>query len=265
MLVNFKIQNFSISKITLKYFISLLFIISTFFSFAQQRDEMGSMIYSFRYQKVTYEGNRVEITDQLRSLKNQSKFVYIPLEYKVYVNKQFKKLSEQAIPRYFKKEAIVFLDELYKYEEFLDIYQSSTHMVVQELRKDMRRLDFKFEKEYTKAKTLYDRAINEISDNTERIDLLKDEVTNTKTKLACHRWMKSKFEHYTTLNSILNPDPLIAEFLKEASGASYDLFKQNKVEKLSGYLQTYIIEFYHLKALSEIDIDSIELNYIDKI
>ena len=249
----------------MKKLIVLLFIINTPLLFAQQRDEMGSMIYSFRYQKVTYEGNRVEITDQLRSLKNQSKFVYIPLEYKVYVNKQFKKLSEQAIPRYFKKEAILFLDALYKYEEFLDLYQSSMHNVVQELRKDMQRLDFQFEREYTKAKALHQRATNEISDNTERIELLKEEVTNTKTKLACHRWMKNKFEHYTTINSILEPDVLISEFMNYKSGASYELFLQNKTHQLISFLQSKIIEFYHNKALLEIDHEIIELNYIDKI
>lgn len=226
---------------------------------------MGSMIYSFRYQKITYKGNRVEITDKLRNLKNRSKFKHIPPKAKMYVNKQFKKLSQQAIPRYFKKEAILFLDEIYNYEAFLDSYQNAMHKVIQELRKDMQRLDFKFERDFTKAKTLHQRALNEISDNTERIQLLQDEAKNTRTKLACHRWMKSKFEHYTTIQSILEPDHLIEEFLSEASEVSYALFNQRKTDKMVRNLQNKIIAFYHQKALSEINSDAIELNYIDKI
>ncbi|MBQ4822472.1 hypothetical protein J8M14_20560 [Aquimarina sp. MMG016] len=232
--------------------------------YAQQEEDLSPNRYRFRYKSVVYKGTRLQITAQIRSLKNNSLFVNIPEEYQEELLKLFKEMKHQAIPRLYKKNAIVFLDALYEYEEFLIVYHNALIAVIKDLKADMRRLDFKFEREYTRSKLILNRITKEDPDNDFKIGRLQKDVSDSKTKLLCHRWMKKRFDQYS-INIIDEPDDLVQEFKKAEAMNAYMMFKEDKVKEIRTYLENQIIEFYYKKSLPEIDPDELELNYTDKI
>lgn len=232
---------------------------------AQQEKDINPNTYRFSYKSQVYKGTRLEITSQLKTLKNNSWFVNIPEEKKTVLNTLFKKVKEQPIPKLYKKQAIAFLDALYAYEEFLKIYDNALYEVILNLKQDMRRLDFKFERQFTKAKIALERANKEDKNNTQKIDLISKEFLDTQIKLISHRWMKKKIEKYKGMDAVKNPDILIAEFKKEEAMNVFTMIEQKKMEQISAYLENQIIDFFYNKSLPEIDIEDLQLDYIDKL
>ncbi|WP_159025580.1 hypothetical protein [Aquimarina sp. Aq78] len=221
--------------------------------------------YRFSYKSELYKGTRFEITTKLRALKNNSWFTNIPEEKQVELAGLFKRVKDQPIPRLYRKDAIVFLDALYAYEEFLTIYDNALYEVIQDLKHDMRRLDFKFERQFTKAKIQLNRTQKEAKNNIERIDLLRKDVHDSHIKLVSHRWMKKKMEKYNGMDAVKKPDKLIKEFKKAEAMNVFTMIEEKKMEKINSYLVDQIIDFFYKKSLPEIDLDKLELDYIDKI
>lgn len=244
-------------------FISVFLIM--YHSSAQQKRDANPNTYRFSYKSELYKGTRYEITTKLRALKNNSWFINIPEEKQVELTKLFKKVKGQPIPRLYRKDAIVFLDALYAYEDFLTIYDNALYEVIQHLKHDMRRLDFKFERQFTQAKIQLNRTQNEAKNNIERIDLLKKDVYDSQIKLVSHRWMKKKMEKYIGMDAVKNPDDLIKEFKKAEAMNVFTMIEEKKIEKINSYLVDQIIDFFYKKSLPEINIDALELDYIDKI
>ncbi|WP_281987077.1 hypothetical protein [Aquimarina aggregata] len=233
--------------------------------FVAPKSTIGSKIYKFKYRSESYKGTRLEITSKLRALKNDSKFAGIPSEIKTVLNELFKNTKHQAIPRLYKKNAIIFLDALYSYEEFVITYDNSLHEVVGKIKTDMRYIDFKFERQFTKAKVKLDRVIKENPESTKEIDRLEKDARNSLIKLISHRWMKKKFETYKGIDIVKKPDALIKEFKETEAMNAFNLFQEKEIEKMSPYLENQIIDFFYKKSIPEIHPDQLELNYIDKI
>ncbi len=230
-----------------------------------QIEEDNPNTYRFSYKSELYKGTKLQITQKIRTLKNNSWFVNIPEEKQVELNILFKKVRDQPIPRLYKKRAIIFLDALYAYEDFLTIYDNALFEVVLHLKRDMRRLDFKFERQFTKAKVTLDRANKEDQKNIKKIDRLSKEFHDSQIKLMSHRWMKKKIERYRGMDAIKNPDEFIAEFKKAEAMNIFTMIEEKKIDKINSYLENQIIDFFYKKSLPEIDIDKLELDYIDKI
>ncbi|MDY8137630.1 hypothetical protein [Aquimarina sp. 2201CG5-10] len=230
-----------------------------------QEEESSPNTYRFRYKSEVYKGTRMHITDQLRTLKNNSWFINIPEEKQIVLTSLFKKVKNQPIPRLYKKNAIIFLDALYSYEDFLHIYDQILYEVMISLKKDMRRLDLKFEKEFIKAKIILDRVKKEELDDQKEINRLSVELRNKQIKLLSHRWMKKKFEKYRGIDAVKKPDELVKEFKKREATNVFRMIEENNIPKINPYLENQIIEFFNKKSLPEIHPDKLELDYIDKI
>ena len=229
------------------------------------QEETSPNKYKFRHRSEVFKGTRVEITAQLRTLKNNSKFVNIPDDIEKELNTLFLAAKKQAIPKHYKRYAIAFLDALYSYEDFAIIYENALYQVVKKVKKDMYVVDFKFERQFTKNKVALDRLIKEDVSNLEEFDRLKKEFTASQTKLLCHRWMKKKFEKYKDIDIVKNPDELMTAFKKTEAIHVYRLYNENKIEKIKTYLENQIIDFYYKKSLPEINPEVLDLQYITKI
>lgn len=231
----------------------------------QQTNEESPNRYRFRYKSETFKGSRLKITARLRTIKNSPKYSGIPKEIQVELNHLFITAKDQALPKKYKKNAILFLDGLYRYEKFVIIYNNSLYEVIEKLKKDMKRIDFKLEREFIKSKTALDRIKKENPTNTTEIDHIENELHKNQVRLASHRWMKKKFDTYKGINVVKQPDHLIKEFKQEAAGYVFLLFREKKIDNIKTYLENEIIAFYYKKSLAEIDPEILDLQYINKI
>lgn len=229
---------------------------------AQNNQEFSTNTYRFTYKSELYRGTRLKITAELRDLKNNSHFTYIPEELKTELNKLFIKVKTQPLPKVYKKHAIAFLDALYEYEYFLTIYDEALYKSVQDLRKDMRRLDIKFAKQITQTEIILSRTAIEDPNNKEEIERLSMELQERQLKLESHRWMKQKIVTYKGMNAVLKPDELLHEFKMQESMNVYKMVFSETHDDISSYLEAEMIEFYHKKSLPFIHIKTQDLDTI---
>ncbi|GAA4274577.1 hypothetical protein U6A24_16520 [Aquimarina gracilis] len=246
-------------------FLAFFILLSTSKTINAQITEDSPNKYRFKYKSETYKGTRMQITDKLRAQKNDSKFSNIPDEIEEELHTLFIATKKQPIPKHYKKNAIIFLNALYSYEDFANVYENALYEVVKKVKKDMYVVDFKFERQFTKAKVVLDRALNEDLSNIEKFDQLKKELVDAQTKLSCHRWMKKKFEKYRDIDIVKNPDELMKAFKKSEAVYVYRLYNENSIEAIKPYLENQIIDFYYKKSLPEINPEILDLQYITKI
>ncbi len=256
---------FSLTKSVQIRFLVLITMLLITYQADAQRKLISPNRYRFKYRSELYKGTRLQITKQLRTIKNNSKFVGIPEEIQEELNTLFGKTKKQPIPKYYKQHAILFLDALYSYEEFANIYENALYEVVRKVKKDMYVVDFKFERAFTKTKIVLDRVKKEDAGNDKEIERLTKDLYDSETKLLCHRWMKKRFEKYKDIDIIKNPDLLIMEFKKSEAINVFRMYTENNIAAITPYLENQIIDFFYKKSLPEIHPDKLNLKYIDKI
>jgi len=246
---------------------SLLFFVILFIGcigYTQEIEDLSPNRYRFKYRSQVFKGSRLQITSQLRKIKNSPKFSGIPEEIQTELHKLFIDAKKQAFPKKYKKKAILFLDALYHYEKFVIMYNGALYTVVEKLKRDIRRIDLKLERQYIKSKTAVDRLQKNDPANTKEIDSLGKESQKSLVRLACHRWMKKKFEVYKGINVVENPDALITEFKKAEAAHIFSLFGKKSEPEIIKYLENEIIDFYYKKGIVEIDPEKLELQYVNK-
>jgi len=243
-------------------FITVFFISTT--SYNQRIDEISPNRYRFKHRSKVFKGSKIEITTQLRTIKNSPKFSGIPQEIQVELNRLFNNTKSQVFPKRYRKKAIRFLNALYRYEDFVIMYNSALYDVIEKLKRDMKRIDFKLEKQFIRAKTLVDRAKKKEVVDMKEVKHLADEMQKSLTRLACHRWMKKKFDSYKGINVVQNPVRLIEEFKKQEAAYIFSIFEKKEVSEIKLYLENEIIDFYYKKALKEITPEQLELFHINK-
>lgn len=246
---------------------SSLFFVLLFISISaynQDIEDLSPNRYRFKYKSQVFKGTRLQITEQLQTIKNGPKFSGIPEEIQIGINKLFKDAKSQAFPRVYKRKAIIFLDALYDYEAFVIMYNGALYDVVEKLKRDMKKIDFKLERQFIKAKTAVDRIKKTDSTNIKEIEFLSGERQKSLIRLASHRWMKKKFDTYKGINVVENPDELITEFKKAQAGYVFSIYKKKSVDQIKRYLENEIIDFYYKKAIVEINPEKLDLQYINK-
>ena len=241
----------------------LVFSISCY-AYSQQYYDESPNKYRFKYGSKIFKGSKLQITTQLRTIKNSPKFSGIPEEIQIELNKLFKDTKSQVFPRIYRKKAIAFLDALYRYEKFVIMYNGALNDVVEKLKRDIRSIDYKLEKQFIKAQTSLNRVKKEDPTNQKEITHLTEELKKSRIRLLSHRWMKKKFETYKGVNMVENPDELITEFKKKESAYIFSVYEIKSVEEIKRYLENEIIDFYYKKAIIEIDLDKLELLYTKK-
>jgi len=233
-------------------------------TYSQRGYDLSPNRYRFKYRSIVYKGSRMDITAQLRKIKNGPKFSGIPEEIQGSLDSLFIDAKRQAFPRVYKRKARLFLDALYNYEKFVVMYNGALYDVVEKLKKDMKRIDFKLERQFIKANTSLDRIKKKDSTNKKEIAHLTEEREKSQIRLMSHRWMKKKFDGYKGINIVENPDELITEFKKAEASYIFSIYGKKEVIEIKRYLENEIIDFYYNKAIKEIDLEKLDLQYINK-
>jgi len=95
----------NIATLTLSFLAFFMLLTTQTSLYAQYLDENPNR-YRFTYKSETYKGTRVQITDKLAEIKNDSKFTNIPDEIEEELHSLFTNAKRQPIPKIYKKHAI---------------------------------------------------------------------------------------------------------------------------------------------------------------
>ncbi len=234
------------------------------------------VLLDFRYRDSLYSGTMSQIDIQLEALQGHPHFDFIPGYKKGELTMLRGIVSDQKDTKLYKGKAIEFLRELYSYEDFLKGYNQLIFSVLNELRKDMYRLDYAFESEFVKAKVAADN--NELYELSEeerdkRGKSLQDEYTNQLDKrdkalarLIGHRWMLPIISSYRTIKSVENPDKLLSVIMELEKDNIFKMKDRDVSDlKIRLYMITRIIEFYLKESIKYTDPDKFELKYVNKL
>ncbi len=220
----------------------------------------------FRHRSTTYSGTIPEINEQLTNVKNSSRFQNIPKEKQGDLDFLFTAVQKESKSEPYKQKALEFLNALYSYEDFLKAYDNILYEVIESLREDMQYIDFKLERSFVKTKVELDALKKDTPQDTRKISRLEKELDDRQKKLVGHRWMKKKFDKYTSIKAVTTPGELIATFKKQQAQKAFKMYEEEEdVKKINLYLESQIIDFYYHKSLEEVNPDKFELRYIDKI
>jgi len=230
---------------------------------------------SFKYRGVTYNGTIAQINQQLDGVYQGPQFAEIP----TYKRNELKILltatKEQTKEESYKENALLFLENLYSYGDFLALYNEALFEVVEKIQDDMLKIDMTLEKMFVVKKL----ELDEHPLNGKSVETFKNEdaklVTEFKElkadeqlrleKLVGHRWMEHQFAKYTSFEDIANPIGYLSDFKNNMTTKSYQMYeKHGDFEKLKLFLESEIIDFYYKKSLDIVNPDSFELKYINK-
>tara|TARA_R110000796_G_scaffold250788_3_gene380605 strand:- start:6724 stop:9156 length:2433 start_codon:yes stop_codon:yes gene_type:complete len=238
-------------------------------------EKTNTNIWNFRYRNVSYSGTLPELNKQLTNVFGSSQFAIIPNFKKDDLSLLLAITKEQTKEEPYKENALVFLKELYGYEDFQNTYEKTLFTVIKKIKLDMQKIDIVLERLfvtaqlevvnhplYTKKETNYtSEDLIKVQDYTRA---LKEQETRLK-KLVGHRWMEEKFEYFADINAVKQPIGYLKEFKEKSALGAYKIFDQsNDDKKLEAYLENDIIDFYYKKSLDIVNPESFELKYINR-
>jgi len=220
---------------------------------------------SFRYKNVTYSGTPTQINEQLTNVFQSSEFQDIPSDKKKELYQLLDLVKQQKNKNQYKESALVFLEELYSFENFKAIYDEALYKAITRIKGDMRYIDFKLEKSFVKTKVKLDDQQKESPANTQEIDKLEIELNDRQKKLVGHRWMQKNFRKFKSIEVVKNPEGFLKDFKEKMTSKTYQLYDSEKdIDKIELYLESQIIDFYYKESLGRVDPDTFELRYIIK-
>ena len=230
---------------------------------------------SFRYRNITYSGTFAELNEQLVSVSQSYQFRDIPSFKQSELKILLAKVKEQESKDRYKESALTFLDALYDYGDFQEIYNESLYAAVQKIKRDMRKIDRTLENLFVEKKIEADRhplnQKSQIDYSVEDKELLSEyrsllkEYKDRLEKLAGHRWMESEFYDFTSSEVVKKSIGYLGQFKKNNLVRSYRFHnKHPEPDALELYLEENIIDFYYKKSLEVVDPERLELKYINK-
>ncbi|XLS30560.1 hypothetical protein ACJD0Z_06975 [Flavobacteriaceae bacterium M23B6Z8] len=219
----------------------------------------------FRYRSVTYSGTFVQVNQQLNDVRISSKFENIPLNKQDELSVLYADVTAQKKPGNYKEKALAFLEALYSFDDFLKTYDQMVYNVIERIKDDMADIDFVLEKRFLETKFALDELRKNADGKAKEIEEQQNELKNRQEKLVGHRWMEKRFEEYTSVNAVENPDKFLKEFKETEAANTYRKYeKESDVKKIELYLESQIIDFYYNKSLKETDPEDFDLKYIEK-
>lgn len=240
-----------------------------------KRSSKGEEILQFRYRDSLYLGTMDQIDVQLTELQNHSHFNHIPEYKKEELTILRLVVADVRKAKEYKPKAIIYLKELYRYEDFLAGYNQLVFEMLTELRRDMLRLDYAFEKAYVKAKIavdnhgLHNKTEEErqavVQELRSRYQELQRNSDIALARLIGHRWTLPIIQSYTTIDKVENPDEYLREVMEQEKDNIFRMVDKNEEDsKIKLYMITQIIDFYLKKSLNYTSPDKFDLKYIDK-
>ncbi|WP_109436580.1 hypothetical protein [Aquimarina sp. AU119] len=239
------------------------------------RKSKADEIIQFKYRDSLYRGTRAEINVQLEDLQNHSHFDHIPGYKKGELSMLRQIVADEKNKNEYRVKAFVFLKELYSYEDFLAGYNQLIFETLIELRRDMQRLDYAFEKAFVKAKiavdnhSLHKRTEEERQNSAkalqERYKELQQNSNTALARLIGHRWTLPIIKSYNSLKKVENPDKFLRELMEQEKENIFRMKdKKEDDQKIELYIITQIIDFYLKKSLKYTDPDKFDLKYVEK-
>ncbi len=241
----------------------------------RRRKSRGQEILDFRYRDSLYHGTMDEIDILLENVQNHPHFNHIPEYKKEELTMLRLVVADVRKAKEYKPEAINFLKELYKYEDFLAGYNQLVFEILTELRKDMLRLDYAFEKAFVRAKiavdnhSMHKRTEEQRQKSSPELkNRYKELQQNSETALARligHRWTLPIIKSYNTIEKVEHPDAFLKEVMEQEKDNIFRMVdKEEDDQKIKLYMITQIIDFYLKKSLNYTDPDKFDLKYIEK-
>ncbi len=242
---------------------------------AKNKKSKGTEILQFRYKDSLYKGTMDEIDVKLANIQKHQHFDHIPEYKKEELTILRLEVVDEKKSSDYKEKALTFLKELYSYEDFLAGYHQLVFDMLQELRKDMLRLDYAFEKAFVKAKIAMDN--HSMHNKTEeqrktasvalktRYEELQKNSEVALARLIGHRWTLPIIQSYNTIEKIESPDKFLKEVMELEKDNIFKMVDQDKSEQeVQLYMITQIIDFYLKKSLNYTSPDKFDLKYIEK-
>lgn len=232
-------------------------------------------ILGFRYRGVSYSGTIPELNEQLYTVFNSSQFSDIPQFKKDELTILLATTTEQKKEDRYKESALIFLEELYEYGDFQEIFDEALYSVIEKIQRDMRLIDLRLERLFVAAKLEVDEhPLTKKSEESytqadkktlPEYNALLAEQQDRLEKLVGHRWMEKQFAEYSSIEDIKTLKGYLRDFKKEISVKSYKLYdRTGDLEKLQVYLENKINDFYYRKSLLVVNPDLFELRYINR-
>ncbi len=229
---------------------------------------------SFRYKNVTYSGSPEQINKQLSNVFNSSQFNDIPNNKRNNLIRLLSLVKQQKDKNQYKESALIFLKELYSYEDFKNAYDAALYNAIQKIKSDMIKIDEELEDLFVKKKVevdahpLHKKQDQALTEDQALINTYQELVTeqqNRLERLVGHRWMQKKFYKFETKEAIKTPAGLLKEFKETMSEKVFQVYDvEQDVKKIELYLEAEIIDFYYKKSLDLVDPNTFELRYINK-
>ncbi|QFZ54944.1 hypothetical protein FEZ18_09100 [Oceanihabitans sp. IOP_32] len=231
--------------------------------------------WSFRYRNVSYRGSIPQLNAQLTQVFKSDPFKGIPKYKKEDLNLLLEVTKSQTKEAAYKENALVFLKELYSYEDFKAIYNKALFSVIKKIKGDMREMDQALEKLFVIRKTEVDNhpLFNKEEANYTAEDLklktayqeLLEEQQDRLEKLVGHRWMEVIFTDFNDSSVVEDPVGHLKEFKNKFELSAFKMFdKSETIEKIEDFLEYELIDFYYKKSLSIVNPNQYELRYISK-
>ncbi len=238
----------------------------------KKRSHFNATPVQFTYRDSVYGKTQGAITRQLAHLQEHSHFAFIPKSKKAVLTAQREALALENNAEAFKLKAIAFLEGLYSYEDFVAGYDARVFSILTELSKDMKRLDYTFEKSYVRAvQALQNHGLHQRT-TAERAkaapaaqEAYKARLQHKKeaqARLVAHRWMLPLIKSYTSIAQVQQPDTHLKTVMTAEKDAMYAMQEAGKTkQELELYLITKLIDYYCKASVAHTNPDSIELNY----
>tara|TARA_R110002051_G_C8769315_1_gene503266 strand:+ start:2075 stop:4504 length:2430 start_codon:yes stop_codon:yes gene_type:complete len=232
-------------------------------------------IWNFRYRGITYSGTIPELNEQLNNVFTSEQFSAIPRFKKDDLGLLLQITKEQTKEAAYKENGLLFLKELYSFEDFQEVYDKTLFTVIRKLQLDMRKIDLALENLFVAKKLEVDShplfPKKEAEYTTDDLALapeykmLLNEQEDRLRKLVGHRWMEEKFNDFTDIRVVKEPSGYLKEFKINNALAAYKIYDaSDDSEQLESYLENEIIDFYFKKSLILVNPESFELRYINK-
>ncbi len=241
----------------------------------QSRSKRNKEFIKINYRDSLYAGTRILIDQKLERLQKNTRFDHIPAYKKGELTMLRGIVRDQKNNKEYKVKAISFLDELYRYDDFLENYNKLIYNTIVELQKDMLHLDYAFENSYVVAKFKsqdhpLDGETIEQQNKASKVTLetykkLKKDENDALDKLIRHRWMLPVIANYDSYSKVKRPDKYLKEFMElEKINIFRMVDKEKSHQEINSYIITQIVEFYFEKSEKYINPLKFELKYIDK-
>lgn len=230
---------------------------------------------SFKYRGVIYNGTIAQINQQLDGVYQGPQFAEIPSFKKDELKILLNLAKEQSKEESYTENAIVFLENLYSYGDFLSLYDQALFEVIEGIQRDMLKIDMALEKIFVVKKLEMDahplknkseeELANEEQSLVKEYKILKADEQERLEKLMGHRWIEKQFLKYTTLEDIKKPVGYLIDFKNTTLNTSYQAYeKHGDINTLKLFLEKEIIDQYYKKSLGIVNPEAFELKYINK-